>query len=44
MSLKFNHETLGQRVLFGAGEAANNLESEVERLSAKRINALARRE
>lgn len=41
MSLKFNHETLGQRVLFGAGEAANNLESEVERLSAKRIMVIA---
>lgn len=41
MSLNFNHETLGQRVLFGAGEAANNLESEVERLSAKRIMVIA---
>lgn len=41
MSLKFSHTTLGQRVLFGAGQAASYLAEEVERLGAKRIMLIA---
>lgn len=41
MSLTFNHETLGQRVLFGAGQAAENLQAEVERLGAKNVMLIA---
>src|SRR5690625_780958 len=37
MSLNFEHLTLGQRVKFGAGESANNLAAEVERLAAKNV-------
>lgn len=41
MSLKFDHETLGQRVLFGSGEAAQNLAAEISRLDAKNIMVVA---
>ncbi|WP_111720439.1 maleylacetate reductase [Homoserinimonas sp. OAct 916] len=34
---KFEHITLGQRVLFGTGNAAEHLAGEVERLDAKRV-------
>ncbi|NMF31792.1 maleylacetate reductase [Corynebacterium ammoniagenes] len=37
MALSFDHITLGQRVKFGAGQAAQNLAEEVERLDARRI-------
>ncbi|KWR70057.1 maleylacetate reductase [Arthrobacter sp. W1] len=41
MSLEFNHETLGQRVLFGTGAAAANLASEVARLGASKTMVIA---
>ncbi|MHA2788108.1 maleylacetate reductase [Corynebacterium sp. S7] len=41
MSLAFHHHTLGQHVLFGAGKAAENLKSEVERLGAKKVMVIA---
>lgn len=41
MSLNFHHDTLGQRVLFGAGEGASHLAAEVDRLHAERIMVLA---
>lgn len=41
MSLNFEHLTLGQRVKFGAGESANNLAAEVERLAAKNVMVIA---
>jgi|SRR5699024_889508 len=41
MSLEFHHETAGQRVLFGAGEAASNLAFEVDRLGAKKVMVIA---
>jgi len=41
MGLKFNHETLGQRVLFGAGRAASHLAQEVQRLNAKKVMVIA---
>ena len=37
MTLNFEHVTLGQRVRFGTGKAAENLSAEVERLGARRI-------
>ncbi|MDO5670685.1 MAG: maleylacetate reductase [Corynebacterium sp.] len=37
MSLNFTHDTLAQRVLFGAGRAAEHLREEVARLQAARI-------
>lgn len=37
MTLDFHHVTLGQRVLFGAGRAADNLADEVSRLGATRV-------
>ncbi|BAU95541.1 hypothetical protein N24_1279 [Corynebacterium suranareeae] len=37
MSLTFDHETLGQRVLFGSGLAAENLAAEVKRLHAHNV-------
>jgi maleylacetate reductase len=40
-SLAFEHVTLGQRVLFGAGQAANHLANEVARLAAKRVMVIA---
>ena len=39
--MKFEHTTLGQRVLFGTGEAAANLAAEVERLGARRVLLIA---
>jgi maleylacetate reductase len=41
MSLTFDHETLGQRVLFGTGAAAANLAAEVARLGAERVMVIA---
>lgn len=41
MSLMFEHETLGQRVLFGSGKAATNLAGEIARLGAKRVMVIA---
>ncbi|HEY4535688.1 MAG TPA: maleylacetate reductase [Enteractinococcus sp.] len=41
MPLQFSHTTLGQRVLFGAGQAANYLAQEVERLGAQRVMLIA---
>ena len=41
MSLTFDHETLGQRVLFGTGAAAANLAAEVARLGAQRVMVIA---
>lgn len=37
MALEFSHRTLGQRVLFGAGQAASHLAEEVERLGSQRV-------
>jgi maleylacetate reductase len=39
--LTFEHVTLGQRVLFGSGMAAENLASEVSRLGSRRVMVLA---
>lgn len=41
MTLTFEHVTLGQRVLFGAGRAAGNLAAEVGRFKAKRVMVVA---
>lgn len=41
MSLTFEHVTLGQRVLFGTGEGAANLATEVARLGAQRVMVFA---
>ncbi|MFC0582201.1 maleylacetate reductase [Micrococcoides hystricis] len=41
MNLVFEHITLGQRVLFGTGQAADNLAQEVERLNAQRVMLIA---
>ena len=41
MSLKFTHTTLGQRVLFGNGQATENLAAEVARLEAKTVMVIA---
>ncbi|MBP3035900.1 maleylacetate reductase [Arthrobacter sp. zg-ZUI100] len=41
MALTFEHVTLGQRVLFGAGQAAENLVAEVARFNAKRVMVIA---
>lgn len=40
-SLTFDHVTLGQRVLFGSGRAAENLAAEVARLGANRVMVIA---
>lgn len=37
MALEFSHRTLGQRVLFGAGQAGNHLADEVERIGSQRV-------
>lgn len=42
MSLNFEHLTLGQRVKFGAGKAADYLAAEVGRLGAKNVMVIAR--
>lgn len=39
--LTFEHVTLGQRVLFGSGKAAQNLASEISRLGSKRVMVIA---
>ena len=39
--LTFEHVTLGQRVLFGYGKAAENLAAEVSRLGSKRVMVIA---
>ncbi|MBY6678028.1 maleylacetate reductase [Rhodococcus sp. BP-332] len=39
--LEFDHDTLAQRVLFGAGRAASNLASEVERLRSNSVMVIA---
>ncbi|MCV9992684.1 maleylacetate reductase [Paeniglutamicibacter sp. ZC-3] len=41
MSLTFEHTTLGQRVLFGSGKAAEHLAAEVARLGATNIMVIA---
>ncbi|MCW2134391.1 maleylacetate reductase [Arthrobacter sp. VKM Ac-2550] len=41
MSLNFEHVTLGQRVLFGSGKAAENLCAEVTRLGAQKVMVIA---
>lgn len=41
MSLEFSHTTLGQRVLFGAGQAATHLAQEVDRLGTHRVMVIA---
>jgi maleylacetate reductase len=41
MAYVFDHETLGQRVLFGSGRAAENLALEVKRLGATRVMLIA---
>lgn len=41
MNLVFEHETLGQRVLFGTGLARQNLAAEVARLKARRVMVIA---
>lgn len=41
MNLKFAHTTLGQRVLFGAGQAADHVTAEMERLGAQRVMLIA---
>nr|WP_300047124.1 maleylacetate reductase [uncultured Nocardioides sp.] len=39
--MRFDHETLGQRVRFGSGEAQQNLAAEVGRLGASRVLVLS---
>lgn len=39
--MSWQHVTLGQRVRFGTGEAADNLAAEVERLGARRVLLIA---
>ena len=41
MNLEFTHTTLGQRVAFGTGKAAENLASEVGRLEARKVMLIA---
>ncbi|MCG2622986.1 maleylacetate reductase [Arthrobacter sp. I2-34] len=41
MNLVFEHVTLGQRVLFGSGKAAEHLAAEVSRLGAQRVMVIA---
>lgn len=41
MALTFEHVTLGQRVLFGTGKAAEHLAAEVARLGAERVMVIA---
>jgi maleylacetate reductase len=41
MGLNFAHDTLGQRVLFGSGQAAQLLREEVERLGSQRVMLIA---
>lgn len=41
MALTFEHDTLGQRVLFGSGQAAQLLADEVGRLGSKKVMLIA---
>lgn len=41
MGLTFEHTTLGQRVLFGTGKAAEHLTAEVKRLTAQKVMVIA---
>jgi maleylacetate reductase len=41
MSVRFEHETLGQRVVFASGEAAASVNAEVARLGARRVMVIA---
>lgn len=41
MTLDFTHDTLAQRVLFGAGKAREHVAAEVERLGATRVMLIA---
>jgi alcohol dehydrogenase class IV len=41
MSLRFEHETQPQRVLFGSGDAATNVAREVQRLGAAAVMVIA---
>ena len=41
MGIKFDHSTLGQRVLFGTGEAVSNTVQAVEELGAQRVLLIA---
>ncbi len=41
MSLDFAHDTLAQRVLFGAGKAGEHVAAELERLGARRVMLIA---
>lgn len=41
MALTFEHTTLGQRVLFGSGNAAKHLAGEIERLGARKVMVIA---
>lgn len=41
MGLVFDHETLGQRVLFGSGKADEHVAAEVARLGAQRVMVIA---
>src|SRR3954452_17124333 len=41
MGMEFEHITLGQRVLFGAGKASGFVGAEVARLDAKRVMVVA---
>ena len=41
MGLNFAHDTLGQRLLFGSGKAAQNVAEEVARLGAKKVMLIA---
>lgn len=41
--MEFDHQTLGQRVLFGSGKAAANVAAEVERLGARAVMVIGQR-
>lgn len=41
MALVFSHTTLGQRVLFGAGQAASYLADEVDRIGSQHVMVIA---
>ena len=41
MALRFAHDTLGQRLLFGSGMAATNVAAEVARLGSSRVMLIA---
>lgn len=41
MGLTFQHTTLGQRVLFGTGNAAEHLAGEIKRLDARKVMVIA---